>query len=128
MPLTFSWPGFAVSLLVIAFGIWGYRSERRFLSYLAPSDRLWSATLGAIINICLAFFCVVFTFNLWVKREVFAFTIALLIVFLLVVIIYLAVRWRLSLLLLGNEAKEGIRKLKEELERFSGQDRGGNGI
>jgi hypothetical protein len=71
---------------------------------------------------------VVFTFNLWVKREVFAFTIALLIVFLLVVIIYLAVRWRLSLLLLGNEAKEGIRKLKEELERFSGQDRGGNGI
>lgn len=118
--VSFSWPGFIVSAIIVVAGVWGYRAERRFLSYLKPEEKMWSFTLGTFINICLLFFCVMFTFELYTSKKMFSLLLATLTVFLIVLLVYLIIRWRISLRLFGREAREGIESLREEIKQLAG--------
>ena len=125
--VSFSWPGFLISAVIILAGIWGFRAERKFLSYLRPEDRLWGYTIGTLINLFLLFFCVVFTFGLYATKQMFSMLLASFIVFLLLLPVYFGLRWRATLKLFGSEAREGLDSLRDELLQLSrGRGEGGS--
>ncbi|MCD6119245.1 hypothetical protein J7K50_05345 [bacterium] len=115
----FDFPGFLISAVIVAVGIWGWSAERKFQRYLSPADRLWAITLGWIINLCLLFFCIVFTFRLYTTPSIFALILSVLAVFLIVLFIYLYVRWKVSHKLIGREAKKSVESLRSELEKIA---------
>lgn len=117
--MTFDVPGFVISLVIIGVGVWGYGAERKFISYLEPSEKVWASMLGWIINICLLYMCFAFTFKLFFTRELFALAISVMAIFTITLVVYLYIRWKVSYKLLGREMRKSMDSLREELEKIA---------
>lgn len=116
MSFSFDLPGLLVAVVIILFGAWAWSAERRFHSYLKPVERMWTVTFGWIINLCLLFFCVAFTFKLYTTTDSFALVLAVFFVFLIVFAMYLYFRWKVSVELIGYDAKKSFEKLRHKIE------------
>ncbi len=123
--MAFDVPGFVISLVIIGVGVWGYGAERKFISYLGPAERVWTTTLGWVINLCLLYMCVAFTFKLFFTRQLFALAISVLSVFLITLVVYLYMRWKISYKLLGREMRQSMDSLRIELEKIAESAPGG---
>lgn len=117
--MSFDLPGFLISLLIIGVGFWAYGSERKYISYLEPSERVWTTSLGWIINICVLYMCFAFTMSMFFTRELFALAISVMAVFLITLLVYLYIRWKTSYRLLGREMRKSMDGLRDELEKIA---------
>lgn len=107
-----------ISIVALAVLVWAWRSESKFHKILNPVERMWSVTLAWLINLCIIFCCIVFTLRLYLLPEMFAFFLAVITVFLIVLMIYLFQRWKISYRILGSEVRQSVDKLAQELERL----------
>lgn len=117
--MSFSLSGFLVSIAILVIGFWSYGKEQKFISFLAPAEKMWISLLVWLLNICFLFFSVVFTFKLYVVPKMLALTLSFFIVFLIVLITYLVVRWRATLRLFKGEAMSGVEALQIELRKIA---------
>jgi len=122
LSFSFDLPGFLVAVVIIGFGSWAWTAERRFHSYLKPVERMWTLTFGWIINICLLFFCLAFTFRLYTTPGSFALVLSTFAIFMIVLAMYLYFRWKVSVKLISYDARKSFEKLKRELEVFEADE------